>query len=279
MRVPENWASVIRLASFTIADEARQKSFIAILIICALFILMVRGCYHGDYMMNGQVVDSAKIIIMVSKITLHIIAGGVLFLAALLSMRIFRRDRGDGTQSCILSKPVSRRQYVSGKILGLWVLLTAVMIVLHGIVFLITSVSANMVMPEFFSASIWCSLNVLFVVLTVLLLSMMMPDIAALLCVIGIGMIGVAADGVFAVRHSPIGQAMMQHDAPSDFSVWQIIYTVWPKLFGVQSFAASRIGAEGFGGPVFAVPILNVGIYCMIIGALLFWRFGKEDID
>ena len=92
-------------------------------VICAIFIFLVRGCYHGEYMVNGQELEAGKIVIMVSKITFHVIAFGVMFLAALLSMRVFRRDRDDGTQSCILSKPITRWQYVAGKILGLWVLI------------------------------------------------------------------------------------------------------------------------------------------------------------
>jgi hypothetical protein len=123
-----------------------------------------------------------------------------------------------------------------------------------------------------------CSLNLLFVVMTVLLLSLMMPDIAALLCVIGIVIVGSVADGIFAMSHSAIGQAMMQHNTQSDFTVWQVIYYLWPKLSGAQSFAASFIGAQGFGELAPAYPLMNILLYCIVLGALLLWRFRKEDI-
>ena len=99
MKMPKNLSPIISIAKYTLVDEVRQKSFIVMFVICALFILMVRGCYQGDYMMNGQEVEAGKVIIMVSKLIFHIIAGGVMFLAGLLAMRIFRRDRDDGTQS------------------------------------------------------------------------------------------------------------------------------------------------------------------------------------
>ncbi len=224
-------------------------------VICAVFIFLVRGCYHGDYMVNGQELDAGKIVIMVSKITFHVIAVGVIFLAALLSMRVFRRDRDDGTQSCILSKPITRWQYVTGKILGLWVLLVIFMFVLHGIVFIITSINFRVIMPEYLIASLLCSFNLLFVVVTVLLLSLMMSDVAAFLSVMGIGIAGVVADGMYAVSNNPMAQAMMQQQASqSDFTFWKVIYYLWPKLSGAQHIASSIIGSERFGEPCSVYP-------------------------
>ena len=93
-------------------------------VICAIFVFLIRGCYQGNYMVNGQALDAGTIVGAVSKVTFHVIAVGVMLLAALLSMRVFRRDRDEGMQSCILSKPITRWQYVMGKILGLWALST-----------------------------------------------------------------------------------------------------------------------------------------------------------
>ena len=184
-------------------------------VVCAVFIFLVRGCYHGDYIVNGQELDAGQMVMMLSKITFHVIAVGVMFLAALLSMRIFGRERDNGTQSSILSKPITRWQYVAGKVLGLWVLLMIFMFVLHGIVFIITSINLKIVMPEYLFASLLCSFNLLFVVVAVLLLSLVMPDIAAFLCIMGIGFVGFVADGIFALSHNPMmAQAIMQQQGP-----------------------------------------------------------------
>ena len=279
MKMPKEFSSIIKIAKYTLADEVRQRSFIVMFVICAIFIFLVRGCYHGDYMVNGQELEAGKVVIMVSKITFHVIAFGVMFLAALLSMRLFRRDRDDGTQSSILSKPINRWQYVAGKILGLWVLLIIFMFILHGIVFVITSINLKIVMPEYLIASLLCSFNLLFVVVTVLLLSLMMPDIAAFLCVMGIGIFGSVADGIFAMSHSPMGQSMMQQPhSQSDLTFWNVVYYLWPKLSGAQQFASSLINSEGFQGLLSLYPLINVLIYVLILGALLFWRFSNEDI-
>lgn len=276
--MPKALAPIIKIAKYTLADEIRQKSFIVMFVICILFVLSVRGCYRGEFVINGQDLGANDVVTMVSKMTFHAIAIGVMFLAALLSMRIFRRDRDDGTHACILSKPITRRQYVAGKILGLWILTTAFMFFLHSIVFFITLIKLHIVMPEYLVASLMCSINLLFILVTVLLFTLFMPDIAALLCVVGIGIIGSIADGIFAVSRSPMGQMMMQERTQSDLTLWQAVYYVWPKISGMEKFAASFIGAGQSGGLDSVYPLMNITLYCILFGVLLFWRFQKEDI-
>lgn len=268
-------APVISIAKHTLLDEVRQKSFIVMFVICALFIFMVRGCYQGGYTINGQDVEAGKIIFLVSGMIFHVIATGVMFLAGLLAMRLFRRDRDDGTQSCILSKPITRRQYVAGKVLGLWILLMVFMFVLHGIVFSITSFKLNTILYSYLVASMLCFFNLLFIVMTVLFLSLLMPDIAALLCTIVIVIAGSVAEGILAMKHSLMS---MGQGVASDSSVWQVIFYLWPKLIGAQRFAVSLITPEGSGYHASVYPLINILVYCIIVGALLFWRFQKEDI-
>jgi ABC-type transport system involved in multi-copper enzyme maturation permease subunit len=212
-------------------------------------------------------------------VTFHVIAAGVMLVTALLSMRVFRRDRDDGMQSCILSKPIARWQYVAGKILGLWALSIIFMFILHSIVFITTSINLKVIMPEYLIASLLCSFNLLFVVVAVLLLSLLMPDIVAFLCVLGIGLVGFVADGIFAISHSQMAQAMIQQPgSQSDLTWWKVVYYLWPKLSGTQQFASSFIGSEGFHGFGSIYPLINVLFYCLILGTLLFRRFRNEDI-
>ena len=153
------------------------------------------------------------------------------------------------------------------------------MFILHSIVFLIASINLKVVMPEYLIASLLCSFNLLFVVVAVLLLSLLMPDIVAFLCVMGIGIVSFVADGIFAISHSQMAQAMMQQPgSQSDWTWWKVVYYLWPKLSGTQQFASSFIGSEGFHGFGSIYPLINVLIYCLILGALLFWRFRNEDI-
>ena len=280
MKMPKTLSPIIKIAKYTLADEVRQRSFVVMFVICVIFVFLMRGCYHGNYMVNGQELDAGSIVGSVSRATFHVIAVGVMLLTALFSMRIFRRDREEGMQSTILSKPITRRQYVMGKILGLWALLTFFMFILHAIIFLTASITLKVVMPGYLAASLLCFFNLLFVIIAVLLLSLMMPDIVAFLGVMGIGIVSFVADGIFAISRSPMAQAMMQQQgSQSDWTGWRVVYYLWPKLSGTQHFASSFIdGREGFGGLGSLYPLINVLIYIFILGVLLFWRFRNEDI-
>ena len=272
---------ITRIIKYTLIDEVRHKSFVVMFVICAICVFLIRGCYQGNYMVNGHYLDAGTVVRALSKVTFHIIGAGVMVIAALLSMRIFRSDRNEGMQSCVLSKPIARWQYVMGKIIGLWALSVLFMFILHGIVFLITSINLKVFMPEYLVASLLCSINLLFVVIAVLLLSLLMPDIVAFLCVLGVGIVGFVADGIAAASHSQLAQAMMQQSGAhpqSDLTWWKVVYYFWPKLLGVQQLASSLIESESFHGFGPTYPLINVLLYCLILGALLFKRFRNEDI-
>jgi ABC-type transport system involved in multi-copper enzyme maturation permease subunit len=278
MKMPKALLSIIRIAKYTIADEVRQRSFIIMFVICALFVFLVRGCYQGNYTISGQGMTPEGLVRMVSRMTFNVIVFGVMLLSGLLSMRVFGRDRSDGAQSCILSKPITRWQYVAGKITGLWILVTVFMLILHSIVFVIAFIHTGIVMPEYLAASLLCSLNLLFVIVAVLLFSLMMPDIAALLSVMAIGIIGAVFEGIHAVSHGPMAQLMKQQGQQSDSSFWSVVYFLWPKLSGVQHFASSFIGGEIFSEPASVSSLINIIIYGLVLGVLLFKRFANEDI-
>jgi ABC-type transport system involved in multi-copper enzyme maturation permease subunit len=280
MKMPKALSPIIKIAKYSIADEVRQRSFVVMFVMCVIFVFLIRGCYQGNYMVNGEALDAGTVVGAVSKMTFHFIAVVVMLIAALLSMRVFKRDRDEGMQSSILSKPITRRQYVTGKILGLWVLSTCFMFILHAIIFLTVSLNMNVVMPGYLAASLLCSFNLLFVVVAVLLLSLMMPDVIAFLCVLCIGIISFVADGIFAISHGPMAQVMMQQQGSQpDWTGWRVVYYLWPKLSGTQNFASSFIGNEGFREFGSTYPLINVLIYFLILGALLFWRFRNEDIN
>jgi|AMWB02.1.fsa_nt_gi ABC-type transport system involved in multi-copper enzyme maturation permease subunit len=281
MKTLKAFPSIFRIAKHALIDEVRQKSFVIMFVICAIGIFLVRGCYQGDYMVNGEYLDAGTVVSAVSKVTFHIIGAGVMIIAALLSMRIFRRDRDEGMQSCILSKAIARWQYVMGKIIGLWVISVLFMFILHGIVFLITSINMNAFMPEYLVASLLCSINLLFVVIAVFLLSLLMPDIVAFLCVLGVGMVSFVADGIAAVSNTQMAQALMRQSGAYpqlELTWWKVVYCFWPKLFGVQESASSLIGSGLFNGFGSLYPIINVLLYCFVLGGLLFLRFRKMDI-
>ena len=281
METSKSLPPIAKITKYTLSDEVQQRSFVVMFVLCALCVFLLRGCFQGNYMVNGQALDAGTMVRTLSKATFHVIGAGVMVITALLSMRIFRRDRNEGMQACILSKSIARWQYVVGKILGIWVLSTLFMFFLHSIVFLITSINLKVFMPGYLLASMLCSINLLFVVIAVLLLSLLMPDIVAFLGVLGVGIVGFVADGIAAVSQSQLALAMMQQPGgqpPSDLTWWKVVYVLWPKLLGVQQLASSLIESESSQGFGSVYPLINVLVYCLMLGALLFKRFRNEDI-
>jgi ABC-type transport system involved in multi-copper enzyme maturation permease subunit len=281
MKTSKRLSPVVRIAKHTIRDEIRQRSFIAMLVVCLAFILLLRGCYQGNYTVNGQVLDSATIAGTVSKAAFHMTAAVAMVVAALLSMRIFRRDRDEGTQSSILSKPVTRRQYVLAKLFGVWALASAFMLVLQIVVFLIAVVTAGVVLPGYLAASLLYCCNLLFAVVAVLLFSLLMPEIMAFLSVIGIAVVSLLTDGINALSGNQVSQAVIAESGgqpANDLSLSKILYYLWPKLSGMQHFASSFISGDGLRQFWSIFPFFNVLIYCLILTVLLLRRFGKEEI-
>jgi len=270
---------ILLIAKYTLTDDIRQKSFIVMCVLCALGILLVRGCYSGQVMVNGRMLDAESAIRAMSGVMFHLISVGSMCLAALLAMRVMKRDRDEGVQALLLSKPITRMQYVAGKVLGLWALSVLFMFVLHGLVFIIASLGMGTLLLQYLAASLVCFLNLLFVVAAVLLFSLWMPDIMTFLCVTGIGIISFTADGIYALSRSAMGQAMMQPSgAESTTSGWTVFYWLWPQISGTQRFAASLTAGEGLPGFLSLYPPINVLVYFLILCALLLWLFGREDI-
>lgn len=278
MKTPKSHSIVFTIARYAFADEVRQKSMMVIFILSAFFVFLLRECYKGEFVVNGHVLGPEAIAWTVAKVAFHVIAAGAMFMAALLTMRVFRRDRDEGMLSCIMAKPIDRWQYIAGKIFGLWALSFLFMFILHSIVFAITSLSMKTPVSAYLIASLICSLNLLFVVLVVFLLSLLLPDIAAFVCALGIGICSLAASSLYAFSQTQMGQVMLQHSAdhaPSSITGWKLFYYLWPSLFGSQQTAVSLIGN---GGGMSLYPLMNVLSYCLILCVLLHRRFRNEEI-
>lgn len=272
-------APVLTIARYTLTDEVRRKSFIGMFIVCVLAVFLVRGCYTGSFVVNGRPLDAESVILVVSKTMFHLIAAGAAILSGLLSMRALGRDRDEGMLSCILSKPITRRQYIVGKVLGLWGLSIAFMFLLHLLVFLLAFFHLKAVMPVFLAGSLFLALNLLFVVLAVLLLSLVMSDIMAFLAVMGVGGVSFVLDGMFAVSQSVMGRTVTPFTGTwTDLSGWTLLYYIWPKLLGVQQFAGSLIGRDEPVGFFPLYSLFNVTAYVILLCVLLLWRFQREDV-
>ncbi len=267
--------NLVKITLYTIRDQTRHKSFYVLLGIAIFFVLLIRGCYDADYQVNGQKVDGVTIAWHASKVAFHIIAFGMFLIASMLSMRIFTRDREDGSMVLFLARPVKRWQYVFGRVGGTWILSLLFMFILHATIFLTAWFKTGGAIPGYMIASLVCSLNLLFVVMTVCLLSLFMPDFIAAIAVIGGIVVGFISDGIFMVMQNKIIQSQLPDTVNTEPSLWRIIY---PKVALLQHYAVSIIDKSEytFLGPIH--PAGNVFLFTLLAGVLLMVSFNKREL-
>lgn len=259
-----------KLVRISVADLVHNKSFYAMLTIGVLFVLLLRGCYKSDYTVNGQHIDANTVAWHASIIAFHIIAAGALFIALLLSLGALKRDRDDGSMAYLLASPITRSQYVLAKITGQWLVSFLFMFILHGTIVIITLINTGGVIPGYLTASLVCSVNVLFMVVVVSFLSLVLPFFASAIISLGIAAISFGSDTFNLIVH----KTGLSQTLPNT-SLWRI---VWPKMSALQYYSASLIDHSDFHvmGPIH--PLLNVLLWTVLFGALLVWRFRREDL-
>lgn len=264
---------LIRISVITINDQMRQKSFYLLLAIAIIFVLLIRGCYQGDYSVNGRQVDNVSVAWYASLMVFHVIAAGMLLMASMLSMGIFSRDRDDGSMVMFLSHSVDRWQYVLGRILGTWVLSTAFMFILHLAIFLIALANTGGMITGYLTASLLCSVNLLYIIVLTCFLSLFLPNIMAAIFTLGIIGISFISDGAYqAMQSEQIRQLIYSENHAS---LWRILY---PKVYMLQHYASTLIMNNAFVGMSPTYVWGNIVFYTGALAAAVLWRFYNSEI-
>jgi len=267
--------SFLKITGYTIRDQMRHKSFYVLLGLSILFVLMIRGCYSGQYVVNGKQLGNITVAWHVSKIVFQVIASGMFLIVILLSMKIFSRDHEDGSLVLFLSRQVFRWQYILGRITGTWFLCLVFMFILHATIFLTVWVKTGVTIPGYLTASLVCSINLLLIAVSVCFLSLYLPDFISAAFTCGILFVGYISDVGYQILNSEILKTAVPSAAVSPPALWRILY---PKVYMVQAYADSIIGQSSFNnmGPLH--PILNVSFFIILITALMLVVFNKKEI-
>ena len=267
--------NVINIALYTMRDQMRHKSFYVLLGLSILFILMTRGCYDGRYTVNGQMVDNATVAWHVSRIVFHLIAAGMFLMVSLLAMKIFSRDHEDGSVVLFLSRAVTRWQYVLGRVTGTWVLCLVFMFILHLTIFLTVWAKTGTIISGYLTASLLCSINLLFVIACVCLFSLFMPDFISALFAMGILFVGFLSDGAYQIITSDIVRSAVPSSINLEPAVWRVLY---PKVFMVQAYADAIISKSEFNGMGPFHPLVNLSFFILLVMIFLVGCFNRKEI-
>jgi hypothetical protein len=155
------------------------------------------------------------------------------------------------------------------------------MLALHGVLCLMALLNAHVVSPGYLTASLLCSVNLLLVALAVMALSLWIPDFLAFLAILGVGVVSFIGHGVEAAARNPMVQSAMQQSGAQGghgFTWWKAAWILWPKLGGLQVTASSLIGSDSFSAGALVNPLVNVVVYCCVLGGLCYIGFSREEI-
>ena len=279
MFLSDLWSRTMRntayIVWYTLLDQIRQRSFLVLLGMGIVLVLLTRACYNGAWSVNGQQIDGVTLAWHASLMAFQVIVTAMYLVVTLLAVRLFGRDRDDGSLVLFLSRPISRWQYALGRIAGLWILTGVCMFILHLTVFCVMWTKTGGTIPGFLSASLICSINLLFIIVLASLLSLYMPEIVAALAGVFVIVIGFVSDGGFQLMNSDLVRSAIPSEIAGTPALWRIVY---PKFFMVQSWAGSLITREEFTnmGPVH--PVVNLALYCGVLVTLLVVSFNRREI-
>jgi len=200
---------------------------------------------------------------------------GMLLMVSMISMKIFTRDQNDGSIHMFLSRPVRRWEYSFGRIAGTWLLTSGFMFMLHLTMFIIIWYHTNEMPFRYLGASIICSVNLLFIIVAVCLLSLFSPDFISAILSIGLLFTGFVSDGGYKVLSSEMLKTFAPSVADPNISLWRIFY---PKLFMVQIYADSLISKTKFIGIGPVHPLINIFIFILLLLLLTIFVFNRKEI-
>ncbi len=264
-----------RISLYTIQDHLKHKSFYILLGISLFFVFLIRNCNGENLAVNGQQIDSITVTKLALKTTFHTVATGMFIMVIMLSMRMFSRDKEDGSMVLFLSRSVRRWQYLIGRICGTWVLSTLFMFILHLTIFIIAKLNTGQIVSGYLFASLLCSINLFLIILLVSLLAFYIPDfIAALLTLVVIG-IGFLSDGFHQLMQSDFAKTVTSESIKSEPAFWRVLY---PKMLSLQQYAATLIDNSAFTIMGKIHPLVNVFFYIVLLTGILILIFNKREI-
>ncbi len=167
---------------------------------------------------------------------------------------------------------------LAGTVTGVWVVFTASMALLHGVLSILTFWKTPAVIAASLLASLLCSLNLLLVLLAVLACSLWISDVLAFLAVMGVTVVSFIGQGMEAV--APLVQSAMPSSgsSPTGFSWAHIVWALWPKIGGLQMAAAALMGSGEMSAGALIPALVNVLLYCCLFAAFCYLGFCRTEI-
>ena len=157
----------------------RYRIFYFILIMAVFFILLGKSCTPQMSTGNNQIIDLKTQQTLAMKVGFHGIIFWSVMLCGLLSSNILSKEEEEGTVAMTLSRPVSRAQFVAGKILSVIMISIFNLILLSGVFLFLFYVEMEQFNPSILLSFLIMVITLILYALMTVALSFFIPRIAA----------------------------------------------------------------------------------------------------
>lgn len=157
----------------------RYRVFYFILIMAVLFILLGKSCTPQVSTSSNQIIDLKTQQTLAMKVGFHGIIFWSVMLCGLLSSNILSKEEEEGTVAMTLSRPVSRAQFVAGKMLAVIMISAFNLILLSGVFLFLFYVEMKQFNPGILFSFLIMVLTLILYALMTVSLSFFIPRVAA----------------------------------------------------------------------------------------------------
>jgi ABC-type transport system involved in multi-copper enzyme maturation permease subunit len=232
------------------------------------FIFLGKSCTPQMSTQNSMIIDLKTQQDLAMKVGFHSIIFWSVMLCGLLSSNLLSKEEEDGTVAMTLSRPVSRAQFLAGKILSVIMISTFNLILLSGVFLFLFYVEMKQFNPFILLSFLTMVIALILYTLMTIVLSFFIPRIAAPLVSMCIYLftLWIALPAYFdSIKYLWIPSSRIE-----------MFYKYLPKFGDIQFLGASFIGVSVKNYDIISVCI-NALFYIFFFWFLILFLFKKRS--
>ena len=246
----------------------RYRIFYFILIIAIFFIFLGKSCTPQMSTNNSMIIDLKTQQNLAMKVGFHGIIFWSVMLCGLLSSNLLSKEEEEGTVAMTLSRPVSRAQFVAGKILSVIMISTFNLIMLSGVFLFLFYVEMKQFNPSILLSFLIMVISLILYALMTVALSFFIPRIVTPLVSMFIYLftLWIALPAYFdTIKYIWIPSGRIE-----------MFYKYLPKFGDIQFFSASFIDVSAKNYDIM-LSCINALFYIFFFWFLILFLFKKRS--
>jgi len=245
----------------------RYRIFYFILVMAILFIFLGKSCTPKLETGNTMLVDIETQQNVAMEAGFHGIIFWSMMLCGLLSAGLLTREEEEGTAAMTLSRPLSRAQFLTGKIVSVLMVSVFNLFLLAGVFLLLFYVELGQFNPNILLSFLVMVVSLIVYCLMTLFLSFFMPRMVAPLVSMFIYLLNI--------------WITLPYHFDKIKLIWvpsrrvEVLYAYLPKFGDIQFFSASFIAMSAKSYDIIPV-FINFAVYSLLFWFVILFLFNKR---